>query len=132
MRKNNLIEEYYNLIKKKITDGEYINAANYCDRFIKEFPKNELPYYLKGIINYLLNRLEESESCYLRAIEINPAHAKSYYNLGINYYFLNQKDNALINIGKAYIIFNRANDIESRNKCVESLEFIRDEDRDKK
>lgn len=122
-----LIEEYYYLIKEKIVKGQYLSAVSSAEKFASVFPDCELSYYLKGICHFMLQEYEISIECYKKVLELNPTFARAYYNLGVAYFFVEDADNAIINIAKALVFFDKRNEKASKQKCIESLEFIEQE-----
>ena len=80
-----------------------------------------------GVCYFALDRHDEALKAYLKAISLNIAHAKAYFNSGIIYYLENDFDNALINIGKSLILFSKQKELDAKERCVEALNFIQSE-----
>jgi len=121
---DNVIRDYCRAIKKKTSMGDYIGALGIADRLAYAFPNSEKGYYYRGICYYGLERLEDSIANYKMALKINPLSAKTYFNLGTCYQQAKQFDLALINIGKALILFSRKKDEDSKLKCIDAIKFI--------
>ena len=120
----NIAKEYYALIKSKISQGSIKTALDHADKLLYNFPSDPCGYYYKGVCFFALENYDISLKYYESAIKINPAYAKAYFNLGISLYMLQKKDLALINIGKALILFSREHDAEKKIRCINALRII--------
>ncbi|MBQ4646185.1 MAG: tetratricopeptide repeat protein [Candidatus Gastranaerophilales bacterium] len=123
----NVLREYYSIIKNKIQQSHFETALINIDKLIYNFPKNEHAYYYRGVCEFALNNHKNSMKCYNMAIKLNPAYAKAYFNLGVIYYVAKQYDSALINIGKALIIFSRQKELDKKKRCIDALKIIEKE-----
>jgi tetratricopeptide (TPR) repeat protein len=94
------------------------------DQLLYNFPSDFYGYYLKGVCFYALEGYEASIKYYLACLKINPVFAKAYFNMGVSYHMIEKKDLALINIGKALILFAKANDQEKKLRCINALRTI--------
>lgn len=121
---DSVIKEYCQAIKGRVSQGDYANGLMIADKLIYAFPDSEKGYYYKGVCFFGLQRFQESVACYKSALKINPLDAKSYFNLGTSYQQLKDYDSALINIGKALILFSKQNKQDSKEKCADALKFI--------
>lgn len=119
-----LIKEYYIIIKNKIAYQQFESAMRNADKLIYNFPKLSMGYYFKGVCFFAMQNYEESIKWYTIAIKLNQRLAKAYFNLGVSCYMLNMYDSALLNIGKALIIFVRQKERDSASRCKEALKFI--------
>ena len=120
----NVKKEYYSIIKSKISQCSIKTALEYIDQLLHNFPKDFLGYYFKGVCFYALEGYETSVKYYLTSLKINPVFAKTYFNIGISYYMLQKKDLALINLGKALILFSKAKDEEKKLRCINALRIV--------
>ena len=68
-----------------------------------------------GVIYTGLNRLEEAEQSYERAVELKPDYAEAHYNLGV-FYELNRKD-----LPKALAQYHRYLKLGGRDDRVERI-----------
>lgn len=126
---NGIIREYSLIIKNKISQSDFISAIRSADKLLYNFPNYEYGYYYKALCYFAMEKYEDAIKNYIMAIELNPAFAKAYFNLGICYHTLNKTDLALINIGKALIIFSKHKELDAKAKCIEALQFIQSERR---
>ena len=124
---NEVLKEYYLIIKNKIISAGFHSAMANINKLLASFPNESNAYYYMGVCNFALERYEEAMTAYLKAISLNIAHAKAYFNLGVVYYVQNDFDNALINIGKSLILFSKEKEINSRQRCIDALNFIQSE-----
>ena len=62
-----------------------------------------------------------------KCIELDHNYAKAYYNLGVTKYYLNSYKEALNYVEYAYKLFNNAKNKEACAKCLESIEYIKEE-----
>ena len=119
--------EYYLIIKNKISHFSFNSALGNIDKLLQNFPDEAKGYYYKGVCNFALEKYDEALSSYLKAIALDIANAKAYFNLGVTYYIQNDYDNALINIAKALIIFSKKKELDCRKRCTDALNFIQSE-----
>lgn len=122
-----IVQEYCNIIKNKLAIGEYEAALNNAKKLLLYSPDNAEGYYYQGLCHFALGEYETSVDDYKKAIELNPTFAKAYYNLGVTKYYLNKFTEAVSNIETAYRIFSQNQDKPSYTKCMESIEFIKEE-----
>lgn len=127
MSNNNVINEYYEIIKTKIKQSRFDSALESINKLLYNFPKNELGYYYKGVCELAKGQYEIAIRSYETAISLNPIASKAYFNIGICYYQIDKYDNALINIGKALIIFSKQKDLDSKQRCLDALKIIQTE-----
>ena len=120
----NILKEYYTIIKSKISQGSIKNALENVDQLLYNFPSDAYGYYYKGVCFFALEGYETSIKHYISAIKLNPAFAKAYFNMGISYFMLDKKDLALINIGKALILFSKTKEQEKRIRCINALRIV--------
>ena len=119
--------EYYLIIKNKISQFSFNSALGSIEKFLSNFPNDANAYYYKGVCNFALEKYDEAIEYYKKAITYDMVHAKAYFNLGIAYYVQNNYDDALINIGKSLIIFSKERELDCRTRCIEALNFIQTE-----
>ena len=122
-----IIAQYYSIIKNKIDRMQFNSALASVDKLLTNFPNNEYGYYYKGVCEFALNRLVHSIRSYTNAIELNPAFAKAYFNLGSSHFSMQQYDLALINIAKALVLFTRLKEQDNRQRCLEAIKIIEKE-----
>ena len=122
--KQNILRQYYQIIKSKISQTHFETALINIDKLLYNFPKDEHGYYYKGVCEFALNNHQKAAKCYKAAIKLNPAYAKAYFNLGVIYYINKQYDLALINIGKALIIFSKQKELDKKQRCISALKLI--------
>ncbi len=125
----NIVNVYYQIIKNKISLQRFQSAMRNIDKLLYNFPTNPYGYYYRGVCEFALEKYEKSVRSYLIAIKLNPVFDKAYFNLGISYYCLNKYDNALINIGKALVLFSKKRELDNRKRCIEALKIIENERR---
>lgn len=124
---DSVIIQYYQIIKNKISQQRFQSALRNIDKLLYNFPRNPYGYYYRGVCEFALERYEKSLRSYLIAIKLDPVFDKAYFNLGITYYCLNQYDSALINIGKALVLFSKKKELDNKKRCIEALKIIESE-----
>lgn len=124
---DSVIIQYYQIIKNKISQQRFQSALRNIDKLLYNFPRNPYGYYYRGVCEFALERYEKSLRSYLIAIKLNPVFDKAYFNLGITYYCLNRYDSALINIGKALVLFSKKKELDNKKRCIEALKIIESE-----
>ncbi len=121
---NSVVREYYQIIKNKISQGDFTSALGSINKLLRNFPRNEWGYYYKGICEFALEDYENAIKDYKTAIKLKPLFAKAYFNLGICYHTLEYYDFALIALGRALVIFARKRDAQARQRCIDALQKI--------
>lgn len=121
---NEILNEYYLIIKNKIAQSSYQSALGNIDKLLLNFPDDSKGYYYKGVCNYALKKYDEAIESYKKSISIDFLNAKAYFNLGIVYYTNNNYDEALINIAKAMVIFSKEKSLDSKQKCLDAINLI--------
>ena len=122
-----IINEYYQIIKSKISKQSFESALGSIDKLLSNFPNEANGYYYKGVCDFALERYDDAIQWYLKALSFNIVHGKAYFNLGVAYYLKNEFDNALINIAKALIVFSKQRELDCKKRCVDALNFIQTE-----
>lgn len=122
-----ILRQYYQIIKNKISLMHFETAMINIDKLLYNFPKDEHGYYYKGICEFALNNHKNAIKYYTIAIQLNPAYAKAYFNLGVAYYLFKKYDLALINIGKALLIFSKQKELDKKQRCIDALKLIEKE-----
>ena len=122
-----IINEYYRIIKNKISQFNFESALNSIDKLLASFPNDSNAYYYKGVCKFALEKTDDSINAYIKSISLDIIHAKAYFNLGVAYYVKNNYDNALINISKALIVFSKQKELECKKRCIDALNFIKTE-----
>ena len=120
----NIIGEYYQIIKSKISQANFDSAMDNIEKLIYNFPSDEYGYYYRGVCEFARGDYPDSIKSYSKALKLNPGFGKAYFNLGVSHYMLNDYDNALINIGKALIVFSKLKQLENKARCFDALNFI--------
>lgn len=82
-REQSLIIEELNIYIKR---GEFDLAKQNLELAAEQDPTNELLWFSLGTVSDNLNKLEDAEAAYLKAIEINPEYFDANYNLGAMYF----------------------------------------------
>ncbi len=124
----NALIQYYTLIKSKIALGSIKTALEFIDKLLYSYPRDAYAYYFKGVCFFALESYETSIKYFINALKLNPVFAKAYFNLGVSYFMLQKKDAALINIGKALVLFVKSNENDKKLRCINALRFIGGED----
>ncbi len=124
----NALIQYYTLIKSKIAIGSIKTALEFTDKLLYSYPNNSYAYYFKGVCFFALESYETSIKYFVNALKLNPVFAKAYFNLGVSCFMLQKKDEALINIGKALVLFVKSNENEKKLRCINALRFIGGDD----
>lgn len=124
MDKKSILIEYYKLIKLKIKEKRFQAALDDISQLLYYFPDCDFGHYYKGVCNFALKKYKASLKNYAGAIKINPIYAKAYFNIGVSFFMLHQTDKALINIGKALILFSKAKEKNGKKRCIQALKYI--------
>ena len=119
-----IIEEYHAIIKNKISQLCFESAFDSIKKLISCAPNDDMAYYYMGVCLFAQERYDDAVNFYKTALKINPAHARAYFNLGVCYYLGNYYDKALINIGKALIIFSKLKELDAKKRCMDALNLI--------
>jgi len=123
----NIEEEYCKIIQNKLDMQDFNNALTNAEKLVKYAPDCARGYYYQGLCYYALNDFTSSMNNYEKCIELDHNFAKAYYNLGICIYYLNRYKEAKNYIEYAYKLFTASEDKASCAKCVETLEFLKEE-----
>ncbi len=123
----NIEEEYCKIIQSKIDLQDFDAALVNARKLVKYAPDCARGYYYQGLCYYALSDFDNSINNYEKCIELDHYFAKAYYNLGITIYYLNKIKEAKNYIEYAYKLFLAKKDESSCAKCVDSLEFIKEE-----
>lgn len=92
----------YEIALSYFTNGNYKEAIKYSDEVLKQNKDYMLQAYLtKGSALDMSGNTKESIKLFEKAIKKTDGHFLLYYNLGFNYYKLNNFDNAEENVIKA-------------------------------
>ncbi|MCX2745313.1 tetratricopeptide repeat protein [Mangrovivirga sp. M17] len=92
----------YEIALSYFEKGDYKAALQYSDVVLKQNKDHMLPaYIIKGSALDMLGKTKESIKLFNKAIKKSGEHFLLYYNLGLNYYKINELDNAEENIIKA-------------------------------
>lgn len=127
MNQEEVILEYYQIIKNKISQLEFTSAIRSAEKLLYNFPNNPYGYYFKGLCEFAMDKLEDSVNNYQKAIKLNPSFARAYFNLGVSFFELKCYDHALINFAKAMLIFSKQRDIAGKRRCLEALRIVEGE-----
>ena len=122
-----IVKEYYLIIKDKIQKMQFLSAMNSIEKMLSNFPNDEHAYYYKGLCEFAMEDYKKAIKSYACVLKINPAHAKTYFNLGAAFYALKQVDLALVNIAKALVIFTKTKELDKKQRCLEALSYIQKE-----
>lgn len=121
---NELLNEYYIVIKNKISQSNYSSALGSIEKLLQNFPENSIGYYYEGVCNFALKKYDDAINSYTKAINADITNAKSYFNIGIVYYTKSDYDNALINIAKAMILFSKEKSLDAKQRCIDAINLI--------
>ena len=124
-----LVQQYYTIIRDKIAHFNFESAIRSADKIISYRENDDGAYYYKGVCCFALEKYQDAINFFKKALELNPGFGKAYFNLGATYHVLNKYDTALINIGKALIIFARDKELDCKDRCMQALQLIQDERR---
>ncbi len=124
-----IVVEYYQIIKNKIAESDFISAIRSAEKLQYNFPNNEYGYYYKAVCEFALEKYKDAIKNYQTAIQLNPLFAKAYFNLGICYSTLGYYDYALISIGRALLIFSKQKNSQAKQRCIEALKTVESERR---
>ena len=91
---------HYNIVKLLLALEKYNWGQIFLDKLIISYPDNYENYYLQGIIHKRLHKFELAKKSFLKSIELNPSHEKSYNEIGCLYYFNKDFKNALSYMNK--------------------------------
>ena len=92
----------YEIALSYFTNGNYNDAIKHSDVVLKQDKDYMLQAYItKGSALDILGKTKESIKLFEKAIKKTKGHYLLYYNLGLNYYNLNNIDNAEENVIKA-------------------------------
>lgn len=122
-----ILREYYLIIKNKIAQGRFESAIGSIDKLLYNFPNDEYGYYYKGVCEFALEKYKDSIKHYQMALQFDVGFAKAYFNLGVSLHILKKYDLALLNIGKALIIFTKQRELDKKQRCIEALKIIQNE-----
>ena len=119
-----ILREYYLIIKNKILNERFESALSSCEKLLYNFPSDEWGYYYKGVCEFALEKYPLAIKHYSTAIQLNPGFAQAYFNLAICFFLAKKYDMALINIGKALIIFTKQKELDKKQRCIDALKTI--------
>ena len=122
-----ITKEYLKIIQNKINMNEFDAALENAKKLTAYFPECAEGYYYQGICYYAIEDYEHSLNNYKKCIELDHNFPKAYYNLGITKYYLGQFKEALNYIEYAYKFFLKANNEEAYKKCLDSIDYIKEE-----
>jgi len=105
-----LLPVYSNLATAYSMIGDTHKAKKTLESWMILDPILSRPYYLRALLNFELNDDAAGVKDLLKAIELNPTHTRSFYNLA-TYYYQNQKD---LEVAEGYI--KAALKLEPRNQ----------------
>ena len=123
----NIEEEYCKIIQSKLDLEDFDGALLNAKKLLKYAPDCARGYYYQGLCHYALCDFDASINNYEKCIELDHNFAKAYYNLGIAKYYLGYFKEAKNYIEYAYKLFTNKEDKTACAKCVDSLEFIQEE-----
>ncbi len=81
----NGLHRYSFLLNKGVAllrSERYEEALKLCNNTIKEYPKNYVLFYNRGIIHERLKQFDKAIKDYIQSITLNPFYAKSHLQLG--------------------------------------------------
>jgi len=124
---NQVIKEYCNVIKRKVSESDYAGAINIAEQLIYNFPNDFHGYYYKAICCFAYERYPEAINFYNITINLNPNYPRAYFNLATTYHKIKYYDLALVNFGKALILFSNKGDKSGKERCIEALQIVQSE-----
>ncbi len=74
--------------------GKNEQGIEFIRRAIQRFPSNPFPHNNLGVAFRKLNRLDEAEACYKKALALKPDYVAAHYNLGMVFYDRGRLDEA--------------------------------------
>lgn len=120
-------KEYCRIIQNKINLNDFDTALDNAKKLVSYCPDSAEGYYYVGLCCFALGNFNDSINNYEKCIELDHNFAKAYYNLGVTRYYLNDHKEALNYVEYAYKLFKKANNKEACAKCLESIEYIKEE-----
>lgn len=124
-----IIKEYYRIILDKINHANFDGAIRSADKLLSYYDNDAGAFYYKGVASFALEKYMDAVRFFSKSLEIDPVFAKAYFNLGATLYISNKYDDALINIGKALILFSKEGELDCKDRCMHALTYIQDERR---
>jgi DNA-binding winged helix-turn-helix (wHTH) protein len=106
-----------------LVTGNLEEARQVAEAWARTYPREATPHtLLSGILNKAVARHEEAAAQASRAIQLDPDFGMSYYNLAVNYLYLQQLDQAASVLANAA---KRGLDIEEFRMLEYDLAFLR-------
>ena len=104
---------------------DYYHALKDCEKAIQLDSSNTLAYKVKGWIHAKAGEIDKGEllkaiDCFTKVIRVEPRDGETYYNRGLAYYKLGEKEKALSD-------FNRVIEIRSDEELVQKARQIIDQ-----
>jgi type IV pilus assembly protein PilF len=84
-KQNKSADAYYQLGIQHLTEGDYQNALLELRRAESLKPEDPVIHDAKGIVYYYMERFDEAEKEYKKAVSLQKDYSKSYVNLGTLY-----------------------------------------------
>ena len=66
-----IIKEYYLIIKNKISQADFISALRSVDKLLYNFPSDSCGYYYKGVCHFAQEKYEESIEDYKMSLKLD-------------------------------------------------------------
>jgi len=80
---------------------EYIKALGFLSKAVSMAPNASKYYNERGVVNYRLDRLEDSILDYTKAIELAPEEVAYYSNRAISHHMVGNNEEAILDFSKA-------------------------------
>lgn len=98
---NNMEEQAQRMVQVQKGNSELMNVISDYEETIALSPKNVYALFNLGNIHLLMKNNTEAISCYTKAIEAKQDFGEAYYNRGLVYLQLGNKDKGLTDLSKA-------------------------------
>ena len=82
-RLNNPTNQQFQRLINLHNKGKFKQLMKECDIALKDYPKSYILYNIIGLTHAVLGSLDASIKNYKKAINLNPYHAETYYNLAV-------------------------------------------------
>lgn len=88
-------------------------AAAYANRMLSLNGNHPSALNLKGVLAYKKGEKEKAANYFNKSTEADPGYGEAYANLGVLYWGMDQKDEALLNLRKGFVLSPTIPDVSS-------------------
>jgi tetratricopeptide (TPR) repeat protein len=111
--------------------GQDVEAAACADKMLSIDGKYPAALNLKGVLAYKKGETEKAQDYFQKAIDADPGYGEAYTNLGVFYWGMDKKDEALAHLRKGFILSPTVPDVSSLYySVISSLEAYSDAEAD--